>query len=166
MVVRFDEERMILQYVQEQLLLGINDDADALAVETGHDFLIDIIRQRFRNGAGQYERVALLQFVELGEQFFAFCFADIRSLTVDFRLAVSFCLDIDTRETFLELDKVARYAEALELVFDFLTRETGINSRYEFVRDNSTFNLRFEIVNLFIILFKFQYNMSVLSTSS
>ena len=43
MIVRFDEERVVRQNFHQQITGRVYDDADALAVEHFHNFLIGII---------------------------------------------------------------------------------------------------------------------------
>lgn len=114
---------MVLEDVEKELLLGIDDDADAAALEAGHDLLVDVIRQRLRDGAGEHEGVALGELVELGEELFALCLADVRALAIDLGLFLGLDLDIDAREALRQLDEVVLDAEAVELALDLFARE-------------------------------------------
>ena len=55
---------MVLEHVEQQLLLRVDDDADAAAREARHDALVDIVRQGLRDGAREHERVARAEAVE------------------------------------------------------------------------------------------------------
>ena len=60
MIVRLDEEGVILQHAPQEIFGRIDSDADAASVEVLHDALIDIVGQCVRNRACEDECIAAL----------------------------------------------------------------------------------------------------------
>ena len=60
MIVRLDEEWVILQYAPQEIFGRVDGDADAASVEVLHDALIDVVGQCVRNRACEDECIAAL----------------------------------------------------------------------------------------------------------
>ena len=116
MIVRLDEERVILQYAPQEIFGRVDGDADAASVEVLHDALIDVVGQCVRNRACEDECIAALQPIEFFKQRALRLGWNLRPLPVDLRLALRLDLDVDARESLVEAYKVLRHAERAKLL--------------------------------------------------
>ncbi len=114
---------MILEHIEQQLLLRVDDDADAAPREALHDALVDIVGEGLWDGAREHERIARAEAVEAREELLLLRLADVRPLAVDLRLTLRLRLDIDAREPFLEAHELMAHRERIELPLDLVARE-------------------------------------------
>ena len=114
---------MELQNFKEQTFFGVDDHANAFALQRFKRAFVHIVGQRVGNGAGNYERIARAEFLEFREKFIAFGVADFRTLPVDFGFHVGFDFDVNARKTSIELYKIVGGVEVAQLADNFVARE-------------------------------------------
>ena len=86
MIIRLDQKRMILQYVQQQILGGIHCDSDSFSGKRRQNPLINVFRQCIWNTARQNQHILFSQSIQfLKKSIYGF-------LRYDWPLTVNLCL--------------------------------------------------------------------------
>jgi len=129
MIVWFDEERMVFQYIDQKVFCRIHHDHDLFFFQTFHNVTVNRIRKTCRDAACKDQHISLFQCIQFLKQSFKFFTSDRRSCAVDLRSIDGFEFDVDPGKSILKLDKFGCNAHLLDFSADLLSGETGDKSK-------------------------------------
>ena len=155
MVIGLNQKRTVFEHVNEKIFCRIHNDAHSFSLLPRHDFLVNIFRKRIRDTAGQNKHILLFQSIQSAEQFLNSSRSNDRSLSVDFRFFFCFHLDIDSRQSFFQRDKVCAASIAFQHLLHLLPGKACLKAqRFAFLsqigennRDIIAFSSR---INMFL----------------
>ena len=125
MIVGLDQEGAILEHVDQQVAGGVHRDADAAAVQPGHDSLIAVAGKTLGDGAGQHQRIAGADGVELGIELLHVGLGDGGADAVDLGFLAGLDLDVDAGHALGHVDEIRVQAHLCQATFQSLPNEAG-----------------------------------------
>ena len=117
------QKRLKFERVDKQLFCSVNNDFYILVADALEHPLVNVVGHGVGYTARDNECVAVFDPVYLLEQSFKLRVIDMRTLAVDLGFFTRFDLDIDARDTVLELDEIRDYPVVADTLFDSFSGE-------------------------------------------
>ena len=117
MIVRFDQKRMIREYIHQQISGCIYHNVQFFILKMLHNIHIHGFRHCIRDASGKYQCIAILQCIQFSVKFPNIFRCNLWSLSVDFRLGLCPEFYVDTGQSLGNVNKICGNT--------FLLQETG-----------------------------------------